>query len=147
MNFPVAAEPTSTALFPLTAAILLPPGDQARALTLPGKPKRKSLSSPVPILQESTVSLPSAAARCMLSEDHARASTLWPFVAKRAGTLSRERILFSAGKTASLGTMTRFPVFASQTCTELSSVPAEAMDCPCGDQATAVTDPVWPRYV
>src|SRR2546421_9215053 len=76
MNFPVAAERTSTALFPLTAAILLPPGDQASALTLPGKPKRKSLSSPVPILQESIVSLPSAAARCMLSEDQARASTL-----------------------------------------------------------------------
>src|SRR5947209_12719488 len=147
MNFPVAAERTSTALFPLTAATLLPLGDQARALTFPGKLKPKRLSSPVSILQVSTVSLPSAAARCMLSEDHARVSTLWPFVAKRAGTLSRERILFSAGKTASLGTMTRFPVFASQTYTELSRVPAEAMDCPWADQATAVTDPAWPRYV
>src|SRR5437667_1913602 len=147
MSFPVAAERTWIVVFPLTAAILLTPGDQARALTLPGKPKRKSRSSPVPILQESTVSLPSAAARCMLSEDHARASTLWPFVAKRAGTLSRERSLFSAGYMARSGTMTRIPVFASQTCTELLHVPAEATYCPWGDQAPPVTDPPWPGYV
>src|SRR5258706_10896507 len=107
----IVAERTSTAVFPLTAAILLPSGDQARALTLPGWLKRKRRSSPVAMLQASTVSLPNAAAICMLSGDQARASTLWLCVAKRASTLLRAEI-------------------ASQTCTELSSVPAEAICCP-----------------
>src|SRR6266700_3878362 len=97
MSFPVVAERTWTVVFPLTAAILLPSGDHARALIFPGWLKRKRLSSPVAILQTSTVSLPSAAAICVPSEDHARASTLWLLVAKRAGSLSRERSLSAAG--------------------------------------------------
>src|SRR5947209_4420084 len=106
-----------------------PSGDQARAFVLPGWLKGMKLSYPVFKPQMSTLSLPSAAAIRVPSEDHARVSTLWSFVAKRAGVLWRA------------GTRAIVPVLAFQTCTELSNVPAEAIYCPRGAQATAVTTP------
>src|SRR5437867_7931797 len=95
-------------------------GDHARALVSPGGLKGRRISSPVSTFQTFTVSLPSAEAIRMLSEDQARASTLWFCVAKRAGTLLWRGGSSISGVMTGVETKMMLPVLASQTCTELS---------------------------